>query len=104
MTAICAISPLTQCPLACSSGRQHKRRLGFGPRAICDAMGSPIARGNPEGWRKPPFWRNVGEDIRIGGGPGRVASSGSGDLVGVVGDIGELDVPTGYVSGHPLSD
>jgi hypothetical protein len=37
----------------------------------------------------------------FGSGAGRPASSGSGDLVGVV---GALFVPTGYVSGSPLSD
>jgi hypothetical protein len=32
------------------------------------------------------------------------ADSGSGDLVGVVGYVGTLAVPEGYVSGDPLSD
>jgi hypothetical protein len=41
----------------------------------------------------------------FGSGLGRVASSGSGDLVGVAsGDRPQLFVPTGYVSGSPLSD
>jgi hypothetical protein len=40
LSGICA-NPLfrPQCPLARLSGRQHKRRLGFCPRAIGDAIG-----------------------------------------------------------------
>jgi hypothetical protein len=33
-----------------------------------------------------------------------LASSGSGDFVGVREQVGGIDVPTGYVSGSPLSD
>jgi hypothetical protein len=40
----------------------------------------------------------------FGSGGLKLANSGSGDRVAVVGDDEELQVPSGYVSGNPLSD
>jgi hypothetical protein len=40
----------------------------------------------------------------FGTGPGAIATSGSGDEVGIYADLGELGVPTGYVSNTFLSD
>src|SRR6516162_5994902 len=40
----------------------------------------------------------------FGSGNATLASSGSGDLVGLFGIGGSLSVPAGYVSGAPLSD
>jgi hypothetical protein len=40
----------------------------------------------------------------FGSGLGNDANSGSGDLVGINGNGGVLAVPSGYLSGDPLSD
>jgi hypothetical protein len=40
----------------------------------------------------------------FGSGPGALANSGNGDIVGVHGFFGEIVVPGGYVSGGSLSD
>ena len=48
------------------------------------------------------FFSGFSGPTSFGSGNGDIASSGSGDLVGIVGLFGQLSVPDGYVSGAAL--
>jgi len=50
------------------------------------------------------IYLGVSGPSNFGSGNATLASSGSGDLVGLFGTGGSLSVPAGYVSGNPLSD
>jgi hypothetical protein len=49
------------------------------------------------------FFSGFSGPTSFGSGNGDIASSGSGDRVGIVGAFGQLSVPDGYVSGAALS-
>jgi hypothetical protein len=50
------------------------------------------------------LYRGITGPGSFGSGRFVFASSGSGDFVGILGDAGQLVVPSGYVSDSPLSD
>jgi hypothetical protein len=58
----------------------------------------------PTSGLRADVYLGVSGPSNFGSGNATLASSGSGDLVGLFGTGGSLSVPAGYVSGNPLSD
>jgi hypothetical protein len=64
---------------------------------------SVIKTGSPRLTRVDVYLGTSGP-LSFGSGNGILPSSGSGDIVGISNVAGIVDVPSGYVSGSPLSD
>ena len=74
-----------------------------GAFAVIDPSSGLILTG-PASFEPTDFYGGVTGPASFGSGGFTSASSGSGNIVGINGSLNDLFVPSGYMSGHSLSD